>query len=285
VGKVQLGTVRRFERRYKDALEAYEEACELFTRLEEPGSVATVWHQTGLVYENAGQFEAAEDAYRKSLVIEVRLGNVAGQAATLGQLGNLYAGKLDRAEQAVAFYRQAMDKYIEIGDTASEGRQRGNLGETLRKLHDFDEARHEIRRAIECKEQFRHATEPWKTWAILAGIETDAGNQAAAAEAKRTAIARYLAYRRDGGENHSPDGRLCLAVTQALLSGDSAGAASLLGQLVANPQLPAQLRPFLHALQAIVAGSRDRNLADGPDLNYTMAAEILLLIETLEKPR
>jgi hypothetical protein len=31
-----------------------------------------------------------------------------------------------------------------------------------------------------------------------------------------------------------------------------------------------------------VAGSRDRNLADAADLNYGMAAEILLLIETLE---
>ena len=40
---------------------------------------------------------------------------------------------------------------------------------------------------------------------------------------------------------------------------------------------------FIRALQAIVAGSRDRTLADDPDLDYGMAAEILLLIETLEK--
>jgi hypothetical protein len=39
------------------------------------------------------------------------------------------------------------------------------------------------------------------------------------------------------------------------------------------------------ALQAIVAGRRDRTLADAPDLDFTMAAEILFLIETLEKPR
>jgi hypothetical protein len=37
------------------------------------------------------------------------------------------------------------------------------------------------------------------------------------------------------------------------------------------------------SLQAIVAGGRDRNLADAPDLDYSMAAEILFLIETLEK--
>ena len=41
--------------------------------------------------------------------------------------------------------------------------------------------------------------------------------------------------------------------------------------------------PEADALQAIVAGSRDRTLADAPSFSPTMAAEILFLIETLEK--
>lgn len=71
-------------------------------------------------------------------------------------------------------------------------------------------------------------------------------------------------------------------MTQALLAGDRAAAASLLKQRAADPNLPAWLRPFIQALQAIVAGSHDRSLADPPDLDYSMAAEILFLIETLE---
>jgi hypothetical protein len=38
---------------------------------------------------------------------------------------------------------------------------------------------------------------------------------------------------------------------------------------------------WTRALQAIVAGRRDRTLADPPDLHYTMAAEILFVIEPL----
>jgi integrase len=38
-------------------------------------------------------------------------------------------------------------------------------------------------------------------------------------------------------------------------------------------------------LTPAVPGSRDRALADAPDLSYSMAAEILFLIETLETPR
>ncbi len=283
VGKGQLGTVRMLQRRYSEALKAYEEARDRFTRLDEPGSVAVSWHQTGIVYQEAGEPEAAEDADRKALAIAVRLGDVGGQASTLGQLGNLYDAVRDRPEEAAAFYRQAADKYVEIGDEANEGRARSNIAATLLKLHRLDEAWHEIRRAIKCKAKFGHASEPWKSWSILADIETDAGDPTAAAEANRKAIVCYLAYRRDGGENHNPQGRISLAVTQSLLAGDPAAAAFLLQQQAPRFEA-AGGGGFIRALQAIVAGSRDRSLADAPDLDFSMAAEILLLIETLEKP-
>jgi len=102
--------------------------------------------------------------------------------------------------------------------------------------------------------------------------------------ARGKAVGCYLAYRRDGGENHYPDGRICLAVTQSLVGGDPAAAASLLQQEAPRYEATGFLA-FIQALQAIVGGSRDRALAEDPELDYTMAAEILLLIEALEKPR
>ena len=149
--KAQLGDVWRRQRNYPEALAAHEGARKRFTQLDEPGSVAVGWHQTGMVYQAAGQPEAAEDAYRS-----------------------------------------------------------------------------------------------------------------------------------DGGENHDAPGRISLAVTQSLLAGDPAEAASLLQQ-----QLPrfeaAGFGGFIRALQAIVNGSRDRSLANAPDLHFSMAAELLFLIETLEQ--
>lgn len=281
VGKGQLGTVRLLQRRYPEALAAYQEARETFTRLNEPGSVATSWHQIGLVYQEMGAAEEAENAYRKALAIEVQLGNVTEQADTLNQLGNLYINVLGRSDEALAFHRQAANKYVEYHDTANEGRVRGNLANTLHKLRRFDEARQEIHRAIECDTQFGHATEPWISWDILADIETASGTPAAAAEARQQAITAYLAYRRDGGENHYPDGRIALAVTQTLANNGPAAAAVLLQQ--APDFVSADVPSFIPALQGIVSGSRDRRLADAPDLDFAMAAEILLLIETLER--
>jgi tetratricopeptide (TPR) repeat protein len=281
VGKSNLATVRLMQRRYEEALAGFSEARERFTELGEAGSVALSWHLVGVVHHEARKPEAAEDAYRKSLAIKVRLGDVAGQAKTLNQLANLYADVLGRPEEAVAFYRQAADKYVEIGDSANEGVTRSNLGESLRKLRRFDEARQEVRRGMECKAPFGHAVEPWKTWAILSGIERDTGNLMTAADATGKAIAGYLAYRREGRENHQPDGRLALAVAQSLLTGEAATPVALLDRVGALSDV-AWLLPFVRALQAVVSGSRDRTLAEDPELTYTMAAEILFLIETLE---
>ena len=285
VGKGQLGTVRKDQGLYPEALRAYEGARERFTQLDEPGSVAVCWHQTGMAYQDAGKPEEAEDAYRKSLAISVSLRDVASQARTLLQLGNLYQDALDRPEEAADLLRQAAHKYVEIGDAANEGRARNNLANTLRKLCRLDQARQEIYRAIECKAQYGHGAQLWTTWDILGDIETDTGNPAAAAEAKQEAIACYLAYRRDGGENHTNVGRVALVVTQALLTGHRAAASSILDQVAADPALPSDAHPFIQVLQAIVAGSRNRSLADNPDLHYSMAAETLFLIEVLENGR
>ena len=82
VAKFQLGTVRLLQKRYKEALEIYAEARDAFEALGEPRQVATVWHQIGMVHQEAGQFEPAEQAYRQSLAIKVRENDLAGQAAS-----------------------------------------------------------------------------------------------------------------------------------------------------------------------------------------------------------
>lgn len=282
VGKAQLGSVRLRQHRNEEALKNYDEARERFIRLGDSSAVAATWHQIGIVHKQAGDAEAADVAYRNSLAIKVRLGNVAAQASTLTELGNLYADVLGRLEEAVAFVRQATDKYVEVRDASKEAVTRSNLALFLTKLRRFEEARQEVRRAITLKEQFGNACEPWISWAVLADIEMDTGDSIAATEAKKKAIEQYLAYRRDGGENYNLDGRICFAVTQVLLAGESAAATSLVQQWLSRPDLPPWLRPFFHALEAIIAGSRDRTLAEASELNYSMAAEILFLIETLE---
>ncbi len=283
VGQVELANIRSRQHRFSEALDGYEKALEWFTQLNEPSSVAAVWHQTGICYQLARQPEAAEDAYRKSLRIAVGLGNNPGQASTLLQLGTLYHTILDRLEEAVTFYRQAAQMYAELRDTSNEGGVRINFAKVLRELRRLEEARQELGRATECLEPLGQAGKPWMLWSELGDLEKYVGNSAAAAEAKRKAIACYLAYRRDGGGNYDAKSRFCLVLNQFYIADGPTVAASFLEKLAVDSDVPSNARTFIRAIQAIIGGSRDRTLADAPDLNYSMAAEILFRIETLEK--
>jgi hypothetical protein len=150
-------------------------------------------------------------------------------------------------------------------------------------MKQFDNAREEMLLAIKCRSHFGHESQMWASWNVLSAIETEAGNLDEAANAKRKAVECYAAYRRDGGENHGIEGRIILDLTKPLLAGDYVAARSFLEQIAAEPEATGPIATFISALQTIVAGSRDRTLADSPDFDYGMAAEILILIDTLEK--
>ena len=283
VGRGQLGTVRLWQRRYPEALAAHIEARDRFAALGEVGTVGVAWHQIGRVHQQAGNGDAAEDAYRRALAIKVQCNDVAGQASTLDQLGILYADVLDRPEDAVIHHRQAADRYVALHDVAGEGSTRSNLAGTLRSLGRLAEARHEIERAIECKRGMGHAVAPWNTWGVLANIERDDGRAAEASSAYAQARATYLAYRRDEGENRNPGGQLAAEIGHLLIAGDATAASTRLQHLATMADPPAWLPPFLTALQAIVAGERSPSIADVPGLDYDDAAELLLLLETLDR--
>ena len=167
----------------------------------------------------------------------------------------------------MSFYRQAADIYTQLNDKRYEGIARSNIANTLIKLKRYREARPELQRAIECKQAFGHAAEPWTTWTILYDLEQADGNPQAAQQARQQALQSYLAYRRDGGENHSGAGRLCLAVSQAMQQGETGEMEQLIAELLERDDWQ-EHKNFLHKLQAILAGERNPALAEDESLNY-----------------
>ncbi|QTR45794.1 CHAT domain-containing protein [Thiothrix litoralis] len=276
--KSRLATVRKDQKHYADALQDYRQALVLFQQLGELGTEATVWHQIGMTYRMAGDFAQAEKAYRRSMSIFSQQGNKSDEASSLDELGNLYDA-WNRAEQAVSFHRQAADIAVAIGDKFKEGTRRSNLADTLIKIQCYDEARPELLRAIECGQAFGHTAQPWLTWNILHDLEQASGNPPAANDARQKALATFLAYRRDGGENHESGGRLALAVGLAIQQGDTAEIGQVIGQLLEREDWQDN-KNFLHKLQAIIAGERD--LAEDEGLKYDLAAELVLLLEGLQ---
>ena len=279
--KTNLALVLRKQKKYKDAISVYEEALAIFEKQNETATIAIVWHQIGIVHQEAGDYESAEAAYRHSLEIKSQNNDRAGQASSLLQLGNLYDDELNRPEEAVVFYRQAVDIAVEMGDLKNEGIRRNNIADTLRKLKRYDEARTEIMRAIECYKPFGTAVELWKSFEILRQIEEATGNPAAARAAWVQARDAYLAYRRQGGYAQTPGGQLVDQVLGLLQEGKAGEAVQFLTQVSQSPDTENWLKVTTPKYLAILQGSRDKTLADDNALDYDDAAEVLFLIGRL----
>ena len=281
MAQFRLSKTLLHQKHYTKALKVLQEVLEAFSRMNDQNTVAMALHAVGVAHQQSDQMDKAEKAYNQSLLISSRIGDQRVQAGTLHQLGSLYHSDPQRIEQSIVLYKLAADIFCQIGDSLSEGLVITNQAEALLNIRQLDAARTAINRAIECKKQLGHEAIIWNCWSILADIEIAANNRLAAANARYQSIETFLSYRRYGGVNHSGSGQLAQAVYQILTSGDPANAASVLQQLAADPR-SAHLRPFLSALQAITAGSRDPSLAEDPGLHYSEAAEVVLLIEALE---
>jgi tetratricopeptide (TPR) repeat protein len=225
--------------------------------------------------------EQAEQAYRQSLAISVQRQNCLGEAGSLVELGLLY-DRMGRMEEAATFHRQAADIFARLQDQRNEGRARSNLAGSLIEIQRYDEARRELRRAIECDKFFGHAAEPWKTWGILHDLEQVTGNEQAAAAARDQAIGSYLAYRRAGGESQSLIAGLYALALKAIQRGETTEAAQALAEGWSDSDIYTLIQTRLAKIQAILRGDRDLALAADPNLDYCNAAEMQLLLEALE---
>lgn len=279
--QTRLGTLLMLQDNYPDALAHFRQALNTLVDLNEGRLIAPLLHKIGLTHQKNGEAEPAEAAYRDALSLHQEHGDLAAQADTHNQLGGLYDGLPGRGLDAIGSYRAAADLCGQLGDLENEGRVRSNLADSLHQRQLLDEARSEIRRAIECKRSLGDAAAPWTSWAILAAIETSAGVSEAAWEARQQAISGYFTYRRTGGENTALDGQLARVVGDGLKDGHQDETRKALAGLAARPGFPEASRPFLSALQAIADGSRARSLADDPALAYTSAVELALLLDRL----
>ncbi|MBF0440219.1 MAG: hypothetical protein HQL93_14035 [Magnetococcales bacterium] len=180
-------------------------------------------------------------------------------------------------------YRKAASIYVEKGALVNEGRTRSNLANTLQKLNRLQEARQEILRGIECKSSLD--SEPWKSWDILANIETAEGNHAAAKKARDQARQLYGQYRRNGGESHESSAQWCQDTAVAIEQGQVAQERAVFEQAAQNAKIPPEAKILAQVLLAILAGQRQPELADTDGLSYDMAVEVELLLEHLAAKR
>jgi hypothetical protein len=119
------------------------------------------------------------------------------------------------------------------------------------------------------------------TWEALRQLETATGDAEAATRARQMAFESYLAYRKEGGYGTTPAAQLCAAAAHAVTSGDTSELEQFLSQALGEDAQPWAKTVFPKVL-AVLRGERDTALAADPELDFDDAAELLLLLETLQ---
>ena len=167
----QLGTLALMEGKSTEAAERHQQALTLFQTLREPTVEAVAWHQLGMVYQTARQWDEAERCYRESARIKVAQGNLSGAAKTWNNLAlvNERAGKPEAAEQ---WYRKAIDFYRGDNNTFELATCLNNLAELLRtQAQHLTEARTLAEEALKLKQTLEPGVAAiWKSYGLLAVI-------------------------------------------------------------------------------------------------------------------
>ena len=103
----------------------------------------------------------------------------------------------------------------------------------------------------------------------------------AAAKARNKAIELYLSYRRDGGENHTGGGRLCVMFRQAVAEGKVDEFKATLAEIEGDVEYGVSMRKLARALDGILSGVRNKAVVEDMELYYDDAVEVLLILEEM----
>jgi tetratricopeptide (TPR) repeat protein len=111
---------------YDIALEALQQAQEIYGKAGEQASESETLNDQGVVYIQQEMWEEAKQVLDEALAIRTSLEDRSGQALTLGNMGMMYERQGNR-DEAIAAYEQALEIFGELGE-------KGNVKAISRQL-------------------------------------------------------------------------------------------------------------------------------------------------------
>jgi serine phosphatase RsbU (regulator of sigma subunit)/Tfp pilus assembly protein PilF len=112
---------------YARALEYYQRSLKTQEEIGDRAGVAVSLNNIGNIYYNQGDYARALEYYHRSLKIQEEIGNRAGVAGSLGNIGNIYKEQGDYS-RALEYYQRSLKIQEEIGDRAGMAMSLNNIG-------------------------------------------------------------------------------------------------------------------------------------------------------------
>ena len=108
-------------------------------KIRNPVGEAASLGNLGNTYNSLGDYNRAIDFHKQSLVIQQKIGYPEGEANSLGNLGNAY-DSLREYKRAIDFYKQSLVIQRKINNSLGEAASLGNLGHAYSSLGDYNQA-------------------------------------------------------------------------------------------------------------------------------------------------
>lgn len=148
-----IGLSNYYVSNYREALDAWETALEIYENLDIKQEVGVMLTNIGVIYKNWGDYQQATDYYQRNLDLQQEIGDTLQIAKALSNMGNIfyyvgvdYVRALDYYQQSLMLF-EAMDNPFQIANTLN------NIGLVYNELNNPDEAILNFEKALE---QFRN---------------------------------------------------------------------------------------------------------------------------------
>jgi len=152
---VDLAHVEGERRNPQGALDYLNRALTLAVELNNDELRSRVLYETGLAYRLLNKPDEAFRNYQESLAIRRRLGQKAGIAQTLAEIGEV-ENTQGKPDAAVASYKEALQLQREIGDKTYLSHTLLNLGALYSDRGKYDEALKDFKESLEMHRELRN---------------------------------------------------------------------------------------------------------------------------------
>ena len=240
----ELGHLQRRVGNFDDAEQSYRRVLEHGSETGDQASLAVASGNLGLIYRTRGDFENSEDMFSQSLALSNTLGEQDWIAGNCANLATIYFMREDLAE-AEAMSRRALEIADSLGDEERQAMACGNHGIILEKLGKIDEAERLFRRALALNEALGR----------VEGIANQHGNLGMISEARGNFGEAETLYRKCLSLHKELNSKMGMAMAYGRL-GDLFNAQHDLGRACAHWQEALRLcrqmdaKPFIEKLEA-----------------------------------
>ncbi|MDZ7267007.1 MAG: tetratricopeptide repeat protein [candidate division KSB1 bacterium] len=142
---------------------------------------ADLLNRLGLLYDYLGDLNEALRHYEKSRSIRKKLGDRAGEGATLGNIGNIYRAAGDYA-RALSYLEESLKISREIGDRQGEGATLNNISQIYDAAGDYATALDYLQQSLKIRREIGDRAVEGRALGNIGNIYRARGDYATALE-------------------------------------------------------------------------------------------------------